>query len=70
MTAGGAMSMKSRDPRVPQSECFSGTRHARSQRGVALIAALLLMMLLSALALSLTMVTSTEERIADFYLPS
>jgi hypothetical protein len=60
--------MKPRDARVPQSECLSGNRHARSQRGVALIAALLLMMLLSALALSLTMVTSTEERIADVYL--
>jgi Tfp pilus assembly protein PilX len=43
-------------------------RSARSQRGVALVATLLLMMLLSALALSLTMVTSTEERIADSYL--
>jgi hypothetical protein len=39
----------------------------RSDRGVALVATLLLMMLLSALALSLTMVTSTEERVADAY---
>jgi hypothetical protein len=41
---------------------------ARSQRGVALVAVLLMMMLLSALGLSLTMVTSTEMRVADAYL--
>ena len=41
---------------------------ARSDRGVALVVALLMMMLLSALGLSLTMVTSTEERVADAYL--
>ena len=41
---------------------------ARSDRGVALIITLLIMMLLSALGLSLTMVTSTEERVADAYL--
>lgn len=41
---------------------------ARSARGVALIVVLLIMMLLSALGLSLTMVTSTEERVADAYL--
>jgi len=37
------------------------------ERGVALIVALLVMVLLSALGLSLTMVTSTEERIAASY---
>lgn len=40
---------------------------ARSDRGVALIVAMLLMMLLSALGLSLTMVTTTEERVAHAY---
>jgi hypothetical protein len=39
----------------------------RTERGVALIVVLLVMMLLSALGLSLTMVTSTEERVADSY---
>jgi PilX N-terminal len=39
-----------------------------SDRGVALIITLLVMMLLSALALSLTMVTSTEERVADAFV--
>jgi hypothetical protein len=38
-----------------------------SDRGVALVATLLVMMLLSALALSLTMVTSTEEGVAAAY---
>ncbi|HEU4693855.1 MAG TPA: pilus assembly PilX N-terminal domain-containing protein [Vicinamibacterales bacterium] len=38
-----------------------------SDRGVALIVVLLVMMLLSALGLSLTMLTSTEERVADAY---
>ena len=42
-------------------------RTLQSDRGVALVATLLIMMLLSALALSLTMVTSTEERVADAY---
>ena len=42
-------------------------RTLQSDRGIALIATLLIMMLLSALALSLTMVTSTEERVADAY---
>ena len=41
---------------------------SQSDRGVALIVILLVMMLLSALGLSLTMVTSTEERVADAYL--
>lgn len=40
----------------------------RTQRGAALIIALLVMMLLSALGLSLTMVSTTEERVADSYL--
>jgi hypothetical protein len=39
----------------------------RTERGVALIVVLIVMMLLSALGLSLTMVTSTEERVADSY---
>ena len=37
---------------------------SHSQRGIALLATLLVMVLLSALALSLTLVTSTEERVA------
>jgi PilX N-terminal len=40
----------------------------RTQRGVALIVVLLVMMLLSTLGLSLTMVTSIERRVADSYL--
>jgi PilX N-terminal len=40
----------------------------RTERGVALIVVLLVTMLLSALGLSLTMVTSTERRVADSYL--
>ncbi len=40
----------------------------QSNRGVALIIVLLVMMLLSVLGLSLTMVTSSEERVADSYL--
>jgi hypothetical protein len=39
----------------------------KNERGVALIIALLVMMLLCALGLSLTMVTSTEERVAYSY---
>jgi len=38
-----------------------------NDRGSALIAALLVMVLLSALGLSLTMVTTTEERVAHSY---
>lgn len=38
-----------------------------SDRGVALIVVLLVMILLSALGLSLTMVTSSEERVSDAY---
>ncbi len=38
-----------------------------ADRGIALIVAMLIMVLLSALALSLTMVTSTEERVAHSY---
>ena len=40
---------------------------ARSDRGIALIVAMLIMVLLSALGLSLTMVTATEERVAHSY---
>ena len=40
----------------------------RSDQGVALIVTLLVMMLLSALALSLTTVTSTEERVAAAFV--
>lgn len=40
---------------------------ARSDRGIALIVAMLLMVLLSALGLSLTMVTTTEARVAHSY---
>ena len=39
----------------------------RSDRGIALIVAMLIMVLLSALGLSLTMVTATEERVAHLY---
>ena len=38
------------------------------RRGIALIVAMLIMVLLSALGLSLTMVTATEERVAHSYL--
>ena len=38
-----------------------------SDRGIALIVVLLVMMLLSVVGLSLTMVTTTEERVADAY---
>src|SRR5687767_8523772 len=45
------------------------TNHeTESERGIALIVTLLVMMLLSALALSLTMVTSTEERVASAFV--
>ena len=40
----------------------------RSDRGIALIVAMLIMVLLSALGLSLTMVTATEERVAHSVL--
>jgi len=40
---------------------------ARSDRGIALIVAMLIMVLLSALGLSLTMVTATEVRVAHSY---
>lgn len=40
---------------------------ANSDRGIALIVAMLIMVLLSALGLSLTMVTSTEEQVAHGY---
>ena len=40
---------------------------ASSDRGIALIVAMLIMVLLSALGLSLTMVTATEERVAHSY---
>jgi len=39
----------------------------RSDRGIALIVAMLIMVLLSALGLSLTMVTTTEARVANSY---
>lgn len=44
-----------------------GGRTASSQRGVALIITLLAMVLLSALGLSLALVSSTEERVASAY---
>src|SRR5262245_51406775 len=40
---------------------------ALSERGIALIVSLLIMVLLSALGLSLTMVTTTEARVAHSY---
>lgn len=45
-----------------------GLDTARSDRGIALVVVLLVMVLLSALGLSLTLVTSTEERVAHSYL--
>ncbi|HVQ14868.1 MAG TPA: pilus assembly PilX N-terminal domain-containing protein [Vicinamibacterales bacterium] len=46
---------------------WSRTPEADSDRGIALIVAMLIMMLLSALGLSLTMVTMTEARVAHSY---
>jgi hypothetical protein len=40
----------------------------RFDRGIAVVVVLLVMMLLAALGLSLTLVTSTEERVADVYV--
>ena len=57
---------------MPNAQCSMkpGDRSLKpisDEHGVALIVALLVMVLLSALGLSLTMVTSTEERIAASY---
>ena len=48
-------------------EASSPKPEARSDRGVALIVAMLIMLLLSALGLSLTTITTTEEQVAHSY---